>query len=247
MKTKNTEIDGIKITESKSTQLFGTDALMLSAYVRKAPSAVAAELGAGSGAISVILALRGAFKSIKAIEIQEELYGICKANIEENGLGDTVTPICADVRTLSPSELSGVSVIFANPPYMKTGGGKESPESSKQVARHEVFGGVREFVSFAGRALKTGGKLYVVYRPDRLESLMKAFAESGFAVKRMTFVAADCNHEPSSVLTEAIRGGKEQLYVTPNLFLTDGRGNETEDAAYIYKNGVFPERFFERR
>ena len=172
MKTKNTEIDGIKITESKSTQLFGTDALMLSAYVRKNPGA---ELGAGSGAISVILALRGAFKSIKAVEIQEELYGICKANIEENGLEGTVTPICADVRTLSPSELSGVSVIFANPPYMKTGGGKESPESSKQVARHEVFGGVREFVSFAGRALKTGGKLYVVYRPDRLETLMKAF------------------------------------------------------------------------
>ena len=70
MKTKKTEIDGIKITESKSTQLFGTDALMLSAYVRKNPGAAAAELGAGSGAISVILALRGAFKSIKAVEIR---------------------------------------------------------------------------------------------------------------------------------------------------------------------------------
>ncbi len=247
MKTKNTEIDGIKITESKSTQLFGTDALMLSAYVRKNPSASAAELGAGSGAISVILAERGAFKSIKAVEIQEELYGLCKENIEKNGLTDMVTPICADIRTLKPSELSGVSVIFTNPPYMRAGAGKESPELSKQTARHEVFGGAREFVSFAGKALKTGGKLYVVYRPDRLETLMKAFDEGGFAVKRMTFVASDCNHEPSVVLTEAIRGGKESLYVTPSLFLTDGQGRETEDAAYIYKNGVFPERFFERQ
>ncbi len=247
MKTKNTEIDGIKITESKSTQLFGTDALMLSAYVRKNPTASAAELGAGSGAISVILAERGAFKSIKAVEIQEDLYSLCKDNIEKNGLNGTVIPICADVRTLSPTELSGVSVIFANPPYMKADGGKESPESSKQMARHEVFGGAREFISFAGKVLKTGGKLYVVYRPDRLETLMKAFNESGFAVKRMTFVAADVNHEPSSVLTEAIRGGKESLYVTPNLFLTDEEGRETEDAAYIYKNGVFPERFFERQ
>lgn len=246
MKIKNTEIDGIRITESKSTQLFGTDALLLSAYVRKNPSALAAELGAGSGAISIVLADRGAFKSIKAVEIQEELYHLCKSNIEKNGLSDKVIPICADVRSLSPSELSGVSVIFANPPYMKDGGGKASPESSKQTARHEVFGGVREFVAFASKVLKTGGRLYTVYRPDRLETLMKAFDESGFAVKRMTFVASDEHHEPSSVLTEAIRGGKESLYVTPCLFLSDGQGRETEDAACIYQNGVFPKKFFER-
>ena len=247
MITKNTEIDGIRITESKSTQLFGTDALLLSAYVRRSPSACAAELGAGSGAISVILAERGAFKSIKAVEIQEELIALCTENVEKNGLTDRVTPICADVRTLSPAALSGVSVIFANPPYMITGGGKESPESSKQMARHEVFGGVTEFVSLAGRVLKTGGRLYLVYRPDRLETLMKALSESGFAVKRMTLVSADTVHEPSSVLVEALRGGKESLYVTPNLFLTDGQGGETEDAAYIYKNGIFPDKFFERR
>ena len=247
MKTKNTEIDGIKITESKSTQLFGTDALLLSAYVRKNPSASAAELGAGSGAISVILAERRAFKSIRAIEIQEELCALCTENVEKNGLGDIVTTVCADVRTLSPAALSGVSVIFANPPYMISGGGKESPESSKQMARHEVFGGAREFISFAGRVLKTGGRLYVVYRPDRLETLMKALSESGFAVKRMTFVSADTRHEPSSVLIEAIRGGKESLYVTPNLFLTDGEGNETEDAAFIYRSGAFPKIYFERQ
>lgn len=246
METKHTEIDGLKIKESKSTQLFGTDALLLSAYVRKSPSALAAELGAGSGAISVILAERGAFKNIKAVEIQEDLYRLCEHNVRENGLSDKVTPICADIRTLAPSELSGVSAIFTNPPYMRTGGGKESPESSKQTARHEVFGGAREFISFAGRVLKTGGKLYTVYRPDRLETLMKAFSESGFAVKRMTFVAADKDHEPSSVLTEAIRGGKESLYLTPSLFLTDGNGCESADAAYIYKNGTFPEKFFER-
>ena len=246
MKTKNTEIDGIRLTESKSTQLFGTDAFLLSAYVRKNPSAIAAELGAGSGAISLILADRGTFKSIKTVEIQPELCALCKDNIEKNGLTDKVTAICADIRTLSPSELSGTSVIFANPPYMRVGDGRESPESSKQTARHEVFGGAREFVSFAGRVLKTGGRLYIVYRPDRLETLMRAFDESGFAVKRMTFVSSDEAHEPSSVLAEAIRGGRESLYITPNLFLTDGKGNETEDAVYIYQNGVFPKKFFER-
>lgn len=246
METKKTEIDGIKITESKNTQLFGTDALMLSAYIRKNPSALAAELGAGSGAVSVILAERGAFKHIKAIEIQEELCRICKDNIEKNNLLEKITPICADIRELSPVQLSGVSVIFANPPYMRVGDGKESPESSKQVARHEVFGGVREFVSFSGRVLKTGGKLYLVYRPDRLETLMKALDERGFAVKRMTFVAADKFHEPSSVLVEAMRGGRESLYLTPCLFLTDGDGQESEDAAYIYQNGVFPKKYFDR-
>ena len=247
MKTKNTVIDGIKITESGASQLFGTDALMLSAYVRRSPSSRAAELGAGSGAISVILAEKGAFKHIFAVEIQQELSALCKENVENNGLSERVTTICADVRSLSPAELSGVSVIFANPPYMRIGDGKESSEISKQMARHEVFGGAAEFVAFAGRVLKTGGRLYLVYRPDRLETLMKALSECGFAVKRMTLVAADKEHEPSSVLVEAIRGGKESLYLTPCLYLTDENGNESEDASFIYKNGVFPKKFFERR
>ncbi len=246
MKIKNTEIDGIKITESKETQLFGTDALLLSAYVRNNPSADAAEFGAGSGIVSLLLANRGAFKSIKAVEIQAELVSLCKTNAEVNGLSETVIPMCADIRTMIPSELTGVSVIFTNPPYMKNGDGKESPKFSKQTARHEVFGGAEDFISFSGKVLKTGGKLYVVYRPDRLETLMNAFSKSGFAVKRMTFVAVDKNHEPSSVLTEAIRGGKESLYLTPNLFMTDENGIETQDIAYIYKNGIFPKKFFER-
>jgi tRNA1Val (adenine37-N6)-methyltransferase len=245
LKTKNTEIGNITITESKETQLFGTDALLLAAYIRKNPSATALELGSGSGVISIILAKRGYFKKIKAVEKQEELVSICKDNIKCNGVSEIIEPMCADVRELNPSEFAGTTVVFANPPYMKLGDGKESPDLSKQMARHELFGGIYEFSLVAGRILKTGGKLYVVYRPDRLETLMSAMKENGFAVKRMTFVSADERHEPSSVLVEAIRGGKEGLYVTPNLFLTKD-GKETEDAAYVYENGSFPKHFLSK-
>ncbi len=242
MKTRVNETGSLNITESGEALCLGTDALLLAAYMRKNTRGIAAELGAGSGAISLISAKRGKFKRIKAIEIQPELADMCKKNVADNGLSDIVETVCADVRKISAADLIGTSVVFANPPYMKSDSGKSSPSVARQASRHEVFGGIDEFCACAGKVLKTGGRFYTVYRPDRLESLMIALYKYGFSPKRMTFVASDTEHEPSVVLTEAVKDAGESLFITPALFLSNG-GQATDDARYIYENGAFPEKF----
>lgn len=246
MNSNNTVTDKVfdlTLTQSFSTLKLGTDAFLLSSYVKAQKKDVALEIGAGSGAISLILASRGAFKQIYANEIQEQLCDIMLENIKANGLSDKVQCVCGDIRFLNPQNFAGTSVVFSNPPYMKTDSGKASASDSKQIARHEVFGGAADFISASAKILKTGGKIYIVYRPDRLQTLMKAFDENGFSPKRMTFVHASANHTPSSVLCEATLGGKEQLTITRPLFLSEN-GTESKDCAYIYQNGVFPDDFF---
>ncbi len=246
METRVNEMGRLSLTESRDALCIGTDAVLLAAYVRKNATAKAVELGAGSGAISLLVAKREKFKKITAVEIQPELAEICKSNAEKNGLSDTVQTVCADVRDLNAAEYTATGVVFANPPYMKNDTGRVSPSASRQASRHEVFGGIKDFCACAGKLLKTGGRFYVVYRPDRLESLVVSLAECGFTPKRMTFVSSDEYHEPSVVLAEAVKDAKESLFITPPLFLTkDGR--PTEEAEYIYENGEFPERFITRR
>ena len=243
--TIKSEAFSLTLSEYKSTLRLGTDAVLLSAYIRSDSTSSAVELGAGNGSISLLLAKRGAFRAIHAIEIQKELCEVMRENIAGNALDGRVIPVCADVRSLDPERFKGAKTVFANPPYMKDGCGKSSPLSSRQIARHEVFGGVSDFCRAASKILKTGGRLYLVYRPDRLETLMRALSDSGFTPKRMTFVHSDTEHSPSSVLIEATLGGGESLTVTPPLILRNGDGY-SEDYGYIYSMGRFPERFFVR-
>lgn len=246
MKTRVNETGKLTLTESGEALCLGTDALLLAAYIKKDLRAVALELGAGSGAVSMLVAKRGKLKKIKAVEIQPELAEMCERNAVENGLSDVVCAVCGDVRALNAADFIGTNTVFANPPYMKNDCGRISPSAARQASRHEVFGGIDEFCACAGKILKTGGRFYTVYRPDRLESLICSLSKYGFTPKRMTFVASDTEHEPSVVLTEAVKDAGESLFVTPVLYLTEN-GRTTDDAAYIYENGAFPERFVSKK
>ena len=237
-----TTVFGLTLSEADGSFRLGTDALLLSAFIRENKKAWALEMGAGSGAVSLLLAKRGCFKKIHAIEIQSELYQTMVKNVDDNALDGIITPIRADVRELDPEEFKGVSVIYANPPYMKADSGKSSPSEMRHAARHEVYGGVYDFCRAASKILKTGGRLYLVYRPDRLETLMRSLYENGFSPKRMTFVHSDAVHSPSSVLIEAVLDGKEALTLTCPFFFNEN-GRQSPDAEHVYANGRFPEKY----
>ena len=243
MPTVTTSAFELILSESSETLRLSTDALLLSAYVRDQKKDEALEIGAGNGAVSLLLAKRGVFKKIYALEIQDELCPILEQNVKANGFDGIIAPVNADIRSVNPETFKGVAAVISNPPYMKHSEGKASPLVQKQIARHEVHGGVYDFCKAASKILKTGGRLYLVYRPDRLDTLMRSLAENGFSTKRMTYVHASTEHSPSSVLIEATLGGGEALMVTKPLILSRD-GQDTEDCAFIYKNGRFPDAFF---
>lgn len=199
---------------------FGTDAYLLYAYMRPKPGGVAVELGAGSGIISFLALTGKKFLHIHCVEIQAAYAGLIARNAAQNGLSDRVTIHARDLRGMTAKEIAReADVVFANPPYMPAGCGRANRDEEKFIARHEVFGGIGDFCKAAFRLLRHGGSFYLVYRPDRLSDLLFALRTSGFEVKRMTFVHADCLHRPSLLLLEAKKGAKAGLYLTKPLFL----------------------------
>lgn len=232
--------ENLNLIQKKQGLTFGTDAYLLYAYMKAQKSSVAVDLGCGTGIISLLCASKGKFKKIYAVDVQEEFCSVAKRNAEANSL-DNVEIVHSDVRELRLE----ADVVFTNPPYMRSDSGRSNESSAKNIARHEIFGGIFDFTEAASRILKFGGLFYCVYRPDRLCDLICSMRESGIEPKRMTFVHATAEHEPSMVLIEGKKGAKPSVILTKPLILNNENG-ESEDVKYIYERGEFGERFCKR-
>ena len=212
----------ITLIQKKNGLTFGTDAFLLAAYIKEAKYARAAELGCGTGIISLLCAAREKLGKIYAFEIQDKFFDVTKRNINGNGFESTVFAKCADIRDIASSDTDGeLDVVFSNPPYMKTDSGKRNEADEKYIARHEVMGNISDFCACASRLLKYGGKFYVVWRPDRISELMQGLSKNALEPKLITFVHADVCSEPSMVLVCASKGGRPYARITPPLILHD--------------------------
>ena len=60
----------LSLTSMTDGLTFGTDAYLLSAYVRRRARGRAVDLGSGTGVIALLCAQRGAFAHIHAVELQ---------------------------------------------------------------------------------------------------------------------------------------------------------------------------------
>lgn len=246
--------ENITLTQKTDGLTFGTDAYLLSAYVKPRPKAKAVDLGSGTGIIPLLCLARNKFSSCVAAEIQPSFGELIRRNALENGMADKLTVWEGDVRELTSAKLGyEADVVTANPPYMITNGGAVNIHEEKYIARHEVCGGIFDFCAAAGRILKHGGRFYCVFRPDRLSDLMAAMRSARLEPKRMTFVHATCAAAPSMVLVEATKGAAPSMTVTPPLILWEADAKNPEKPsqpmaptayhAFIYEHCGFPDGF----
>ena len=238
--------ENLTLIQKKNGLTFGTDAYLLAAFIRSQKSARAAELGGGTGIISLLCASKNKFKEIYTAEVQEEFAELCTRNAELNHMENIVKPICADVRDLRSDDLGGeLDAVFSNPPYMRVDSGRRNEHDAKFIARHEVCGSIGDFCAAASRLLKFGGLFYCVYRPDRMTELITALRANNLEAKRITFVCADTATPPSMMLTEAKKGGSPGLRITKNLFLHEcdndksTHRSQTPEAKRIYDTCSF--------
>ena len=237
--------DSLSLIQKPDGLTFGTDALLLAGYV-SGKYKNGYELGAGSGIISMLLLSRGKIDRITAVEVQKEYAELTRRNAELNSLSERLIPLCADLRDVKGE--GAADIVFTNPPYMRTDSGRANVSDAKNAARHEVFGGISDFCEAAKRLLKFGGSFYAVYRPDRLCDLLAEMRRCGIEPKRMTFVMANAEAEPSMVLVEGRLGGKSGLFITKPLIIYKDKQNTDygADMNYIMEHGSFPCEFVKR-
>jgi tRNA1Val (adenine37-N6)-methyltransferase len=115
-------------------------------------------------------------------------------------------------------------MIFTNPPYIKYdekaagGAGMLSGLDYKNISRREISCTIFDILKSAARLIKNGGDFYIVYRPDRFQSLFAAMAQYNITPKKIVFVYAGKNNQASLVLIKGRQGAGEGLSVE-NIFI----------------------------
>jgi tRNA1Val (adenine37-N6)-methyltransferase len=218
--------------------LFGTDAVLLSGFIRPRKNSVGVEFGTGTGIVPILLSIHKEFKKIYALEIQKDYALLAQENLRLNGFEDKVEVICGDLKEALKLVPAPCDFVFTNPPYMKKNSGKINDRDKKSIARHEIFCDIRDICRSAASLLQDKGDFYCVYRTCRLAELFCAMREFLLEPKDMVLVTPTPKSEPSLVLVRGVKGAKPDLKTRPPFLIQNEAGERTAECASLYETGI---------
>lgn len=210
----------LRVFQKKKGYRFSLDSILLAHFISLKPRARAVELGCGSGIILLILAKHFPHVDFSGLEIQEELANMARKNIKINSLDGMVKIFTGDAKTaLDIFKARSFDAVIFNPPYRKISSGRINPILEKAVARHEIRGSLKVFISAAKDLLKPAGKVFTVYPAKRLIELVSLFRENAIEPKRIKLVFSDRFSDAAFVLVEGRLDGREELEIESPLFI----------------------------
>lgn len=122
------------------------------------------------------------------------------------------------------------SVLLSSFARPRRNAGKNAPAPERRAARQDGTCTVEDLAVACSFVLHTGGKAAVVFRPERMWTLLEALARVRLVPKRLRFVHQTAQAAPSAVLVECRKGGSaEGLSVEPPLLV------QSEEYNKIYK------------
>lgn len=202
----------IKIIQSPSVFSFSLDAVMLADFAtpKLAKSSLTVDLCAGNGAVGLFLSDK-THGHIIEVEIQERLSDMAARSVQLNDLSDRISVQNEDLKdavvTIGKEKADTVTV---NPPYfVDTDTSKKNPNEYLAIARHEIKTNLEQIITTSGELLKSGGKLFMVNRTDRLTELLDLLKNHHMAAKRIQFIYPKEESDANMMLVSAIKDGKQ--------------------------------------
>ena len=215
---------------------FSIDPILLAGFAHIKRCDLVADLGAGSGVISLILAYRHRQIKITGIEIDAEQADMASRSLTLGSLNKRAAIIKGDlkeIKSLSPPEI--YSVVVANPPYGKATSGRINPDEKIAAARHEIRGGLYDFLKAAAYLLKYRGRVNLIYPARRLADLIYDMRMTGIEPKRLRSVHSNRGEPAKLVLLEGVKGGGVEMKVMDPLYIYDGKGNYSKEVEGMYE------------
>ena len=227
--------NGLKIIQKTDGFCFGMDAALLSGFASVKPGERALDLGTGTGIIPLLLSAKTKGEHFTGLEIQTEIMKMAQRSVALNGLEKKIDIIQGDIK--EASRIFGAAsfdVVTSNPPYMNDAHGLKNPGDVKAISRHEVLCTLEDVVREGTKALKPGGRFYMVHRPHRLAEIITVMRQYKLEPKRMKFVHPFADRDANMVLIEAVRGGGAWLKLEPPVIVYKEPGVYTDEIYEIY-------------
>lgn len=233
-------LGNLQLIQAENGYRFSLDPVLLSRFVEVKNSATVVDLGTGSGIIPLLLAKLSSAPELIGVELQASLAERAQRNVELNGLQERVRIVHGDLRQIRQLlPVASVDLVVSNPPYRQVGSGRISPTDERAMARHELAGGLTDFVSAAAWLLKNGGRFALIYLVERLPELLAQLLASGIEPKRLRMIYPRQRESAKMVLVEGRKAGRPGLVVEKPLYIYGGEGRDyTAEVLAMYQNPV---------
>ena len=217
---------GYKIAQNSDYFKFSLDSLLLAKFVGiNMSDSKLLDFCTGNCPVPIILS--NSIKNIVAFEVQREIYELGDESLKLNNINN-VKLINDDIKNIGNYYDEGYfDIITCNPPYFKViDSSKINNNSVKAIARHEILIKLEDIVALAYKYLRDKGKLYIVYRPDRLMELLKLFDKYKFGIKKLQCCYNNSDSFSSMILVEAMKNGQDDLKILAPLYTENYRRHE---------------------
>ena len=214
---------GYKIVQKSDYFKFSLDSMLLANFVNiNMSDSKLLDFCTGNCPIPIILS--NSIKNIVAFEVQKEIYELGDESLKLNNINN-VKLINDDIKNIGNYYEEGYfDIITCNPPYFKViDSSRINDNNVKAIARHEILIKLEDIVSLAYKFLRDKGKLYIVYRPDRLMALLKLFDKYKFGVKKLQCCYNNSDSLSSMILIEAMKNGQDDLKILAPLYTENYR------------------------
>ena len=214
---------GYKIVQKSDYFKFSLDSMLLANFVNiNMSDSKLLDFCTGNCPIPIILS--NSIKNIVAFEVQKEIYELGDESLKLNNINN-VKLINDDIKNIGNYYEEGYfDIITCNPPYFKViDSSRINDNNVKAIARHEILIKLEYIVSLAYKFLRDKGKLYIVYRPDRLMELLKLFDKYKFGVKKLQCCYNNSDSLSSMILIEAMKNGQDDLKILAPLYTENYR------------------------
>jgi tRNA1Val (adenine37-N6)-methyltransferase len=225
-----TFLDGrVKVAQPQTGFRSGLDAVMLAAAVPALSGQAALELGAGSGAASLCLATRVSGVTITAVEQDEALVALGRANAAANAVDCRFAPV--DIFAL-PAELKrDFDQVFANPPFH--GEGQVSPDPARAAALMD-HGKLSDWLKLGLQRTVSGGFFTAILRADRLNQALAALPGRGLCAFPLW---PRLGEAPKRVIVQVRKSSNAPFCLLPGLVLHADDGSWTPGADAVLRRG----------
>lgn len=225
--------NGLDLIQDDDFFKLGQDSTLLSSFAKPRRFANVLDLGCGVGTLA-LLCWRDDLK-ITGLELQEGAIEIFNKSIEHNNL-QNVKAIQGDLKYIRNYFSHGsMDYVICNPPYFKSGSGRVKALDAHALARMDGEATIEDVSVATSYVLKSGGKCAMVFRPERLITLITALERVRLTPKRLRFIHQTSEKAPSAVLIECRKGGSSDgLVVEPPLIVNNSDGTFTDEYLKIY-------------
>ena len=190
-----------------------SDTAWLGEFLRFGGVKRALDLGCGSGALALQMLGRRPGLRVTGVDLLPRAAERTRLNGALNGW--EIETVCGDIRELDRLFPAGSFDLAAgNLPYYPASS-PGSADHGRDLARRESCT-PGELCRAAARVLRTGGRLALVYPPERLAELLTEMRAAGLEPKRLRLVQKR-DRPPCAILAEGIKGAKPGLEIEPTL------------------------------